>query len=324
MELIKTKQWEDFCFFYENRSQISRSKFKKLKDSIQKTGYIICPILVMPCANEDRLVNLDNMESNHENHKYAIIDGQNRLLACRDLDMEIIVVINELSTRDDIVTANNTSTPWEIADYIKYYDKKGKPQYNKLHELWKEYTTKSFTTSSVIEVFLNSNRNGFGGASVAVKGGDYVVNEEFGSKVLDSCQLIEEVDEDLFRNTKFVRMIKSIMFDFPKFNIEILAKAINRGGEIEVPNDEGVGKKLILDIYEKNLPDNDGSYIPTDLKNWIFYRDGNECQHDDCDKREDLDVDHIQAFSKWGETTASNLRLLCSRHNKIKGNKENL
>lgn len=322
MELIKTTNWDDFCFFYENRSKITRSKFLKLLKAIESTGYIICPILVMPCRNEDRLINLDGNETEDVNHKYAVIDGQNRLLACRELGIDAVVVVNNNSNRDDIVVANNTATPWGISDYIKYYDKKGKPQYHLLHTLWNEYTSHGFTTSAIIETFIDPYMDGFGGAANAVKSGNYVVNEEFGRSVLDGCLVIEEVDGDLFRNTKFVRSMKKLYFNFDGFNVDIIAMAIDRGAEIEMPNDESAGMKILLEIYEKNLPSSEERHIPKVLRDWIYFRDKGICQHEECNETENLHVDHMKAYSRWGMTEAANLQLLCEKHNKMKSNKD--
>jgi 5-methylcytosine-specific restriction endonuclease McrA len=38
-------------------------------------------------------------------------------------------------------------------------------------------------------------------------------------------------------------------------------------------------------------------------------------------KLDDMDADHVSAWSKGGESTAENCQMLCSTHNKAKGNR---
>ena len=38
-------------------------------------------------------------------------------------------------------------------------------------------------------------------------------------------------------------------------------------------------------------------------------------------KLDEMDADHVQAWSKQGKTNLKNCQVLCSRHNKVKGNK---
>ena len=57
--------------------------------------------------------------------------------------------------------------------------------------------------------------------------------------------------------------------------------------------------------------------IPRDLRWEVMERDNFTCQH--CGFRRFLEIDHIVAFSKGGETVTSNLQTLCGKCNMKKG-----
>lgn len=58
------------------------------------------------------------------------------------------------------------------------------------------------------------------------------------------------------------------------------------------------------------------------LKNFIFSRDGVKCAISGCDG-DYLGIDHIRSLSKYPELAfaPSNLRVLCRKHNSLKGNR---
>lgn len=66
-------------------------------------------------------------------------------------------------------------------------------------------------------------------------------------------------------------------------------------------------------------------YIPSITKEKVFLRDKYECQYIDpkskrrCKSRHLLQIDHIKPISKGGNSEVSNLQLLCSTHNQLKG-----
>ena len=63
-------------------------------------------------------------------------------------------------------------------------------------------------------------------------------------------------------------------------------------------------------------------YIPQNIRAEVWKRDQGQCQFSDphtgkkCQSRHAVEFDHIKEFSKGGEHTSANLRLLCSAHNK--------
>ena len=60
--------------------------------------------------------------------------------------------------------------------------------------------------------------------------------------------------------------------------------------------------------------------IPGDVQREVYERDGGQCTQ--CGSTDNLHFDHILPFSKGGSSkTASNIQLLCARHNLVKSDK---
>ena len=59
-------------------------------------------------------------------------------------------------------------------------------------------------------------------------------------------------------------------------------------------------------------------YISETIKKAVYSRDGGACQC--CGSSVDLEYDHITPFSCGGQSTASNIQLLCMKCNRSKSN----
>ncbi len=60
-------------------------------------------------------------------------------------------------------------------------------------------------------------------------------------------------------------------------------------------------------------------YIPSEVRREVWHRDGGQCVR--CHSEEDLQYDHIIAWSRGGGNSPSNLELLCGRCNRAKSNR---
>jgi 5-methylcytosine-specific restriction endonuclease McrA len=56
-------------------------------------------------------------------------------------------------------------------------------------------------------------------------------------------------------------------------------------------------------------------YIPATIKQYVWMRDKGRCTHAGCESQHKLQYDHIKPLAKGGETSVTNLRLLCQTHN---------
>lgn len=64
-------------------------------------------------------------------------------------------------------------------------------------------------------------------------------------------------------------------------------------------------------------------YIPAAIKRNVYRKAGGQCTYmhaesgNRCSETRHLELDHVTPFATGGETSASNLRLRCSAHNKL-------
>jgi hypothetical protein len=110
----KTKDYSIFTFRKDNRKAISPSHVKRLVESIQVKNLLPSkPIEVTK-----------DME---------IINGQHRLLAAKQLGLDVYYTINENFTPEEIVLISITKN-WMIEDFLNYFVVNGAPEYIKFRD----------------------------------------------------------------------------------------------------------------------------------------------------------------------------------------------
>ena len=89
--------------------------------------------------------------------------------------------------------------------------------------------------------------------------------------------------------------------------------------------------ETIAVLAEKELRDNietkrqteispkNSRYIPVQVKEVVFKRAQNNCEHPGCREKRNLQLDHVIPFSKGGDNSLGNIQLLCRGHNLSKG-----
>ena len=81
---------------------------------------------------------------------------------------------------------------------------------------------------------------------------------------------------------------------------------------------------LTREKAQKYIPQSESRFIPDWIKREVAVRDGNQCRHINwlgmrCKEKRNLEYDHVISWSRGGESTVENLRLLCQKHNRQKG-----
>lgn len=110
--IYKTKDYNIFKKHHGNRN-ISEKMLKMLKDSILHKNLLeFRPILV--------------------NSSMEVMDGQHRLNAARDLDLEIYYRIYDEYQSKDIILLNNNQKSWSYDDYCNYYENEANINYLRL------------------------------------------------------------------------------------------------------------------------------------------------------------------------------------------------
>lgn len=110
----KTRDYDKFIFRDDNRSQIDQAHVKKLINSIKSK-------------------NLLDLRPIDVNSDFEIIDGQHRLLAAKELGLEIYYnVKNDLKSED--IIRMNIAKPWTNKDYLNFYVKHDNEEYKKFQQ----------------------------------------------------------------------------------------------------------------------------------------------------------------------------------------------
>lgn len=114
----KTKNYDLFKFRDDNRDKIDKTHIKKLVESIKAKNLLeFRPILV--------------------NASMEVIDGQHRLLAAKELGIDIYYQVQKDLDSKDILLIS-TSKAWTFSDYLNYYCKNHYPEYLKLQSFMKK------------------------------------------------------------------------------------------------------------------------------------------------------------------------------------------
>ena len=134
MKILNSTNYNDFKFYEGNRPA---AHYKKIMASILErdlTQYN--PII---CSNQGGSL--------------YIIDGQNRFLACKELNIPIYYTLVSDGVESDIMALNISQKNWSDTDYLEYYALKGFPIYIKIKNLISDYP--HLTIGSIIRTTLN-------------------------------------------------------------------------------------------------------------------------------------------------------------------------
>ena len=215
-----TKDYSLFKFFNYNRA-IKRANLKEIKKAIQKRG-LIMPILVTK--------------------DFKVIDGQHRLLALQELEMEVHYVIAHDYVSNDVEEVNNVGSNWDVRARVNNLAEHGDPDCIRLLELYKTWGH-TFSEGTINDAF-NVN---LGHSTKEIKSKTYTMNEELGDRVLSNALLMTEITSKA-RQTKFVRALKVIMVENDNFDINILrANAENK--KLNVYNSQHDIQNEIIMVY---------------------------------------------------------------------------
>jgi hypothetical protein len=202
-----------FKFRDDNRASINQAHVEKLKKSISKR-------------------NLLHLKPIQVNGEMDIIDGQHRVLAAKDLGVDIWYEVDGSLAPEDIILMN-ISKSWQMLDYLNYYVKHNYPEYVKLQKFMKEKQVS-------IQVALRLMSGTTLAPKQAFKDGEFVFNQEVAFENLDLCQRTIDLIQRLKGNCAWTSSSKFwqsllIVFRHPSFsekkwfaNLEMLINKITQ------------------------------------------------------------------------------------------------
>src|ERR1700690_547235 len=209
-EILKTNDYTIFKT-HENNRKINPLNLQKIIFSLKKQNMLqFRPILV------DQNMN--------------VIDGQHRLEAAKELNLEIYYQKNSEATHQDIVLLNTNQKPWSYDDYFNYYISLGNEDYKKI----KQFCLQSnMTISEFVQQFSTDKSN----ISSVVKGGNFKFPSE--ERLIIINKLIKDVSDVLNSINRYVisdikiyksMKLKSALYSFlrnPDLDCEVLLNKIS-------------------------------------------------------------------------------------------------
>lgn len=159
-EINKTTNYDMFTFSEDNRARIDQQHVKNIENSIKSKNLLhLRPIIV------------------DENMK--VIDGQHRLIAAKNLKIEIYYKV-DVSLKPKDVILMNISKPWNSVDYFNFYVKNNYLEYIKL----KNFIEKNNLTFGVgFYIQGLTCRQGY----QEFKKGDFKFKEEQSKHEIETC-----------------------------------------------------------------------------------------------------------------------------------------
>ena len=119
--ITTTKNYDLFTLSDENRN-VDLSRHRRLKESMQKYGFLSCFPIACTRNGVSALV---------------VKDGQHRLEIAKELGLPVPYVIEDQDF--DVAEVNCTSKPWTIRDYVEKHATNGNAEYIKAMQFAEEY-----------------------------------------------------------------------------------------------------------------------------------------------------------------------------------------
>ncbi len=139
MQIQTTKDYDLFKSIDANR-KVDPAHVRKLAASIDKKNLLtVNPVIVN-----------GNME---------IIDGQHRVAACRQLQIEVHYMMVGGVQNNDIHMLNSTNKKWTLTDYINYHAVEGSPNFIEINKLIDSNPNMTVHTLIMLSSKHNFNNN---------------------------------------------------------------------------------------------------------------------------------------------------------------------
>jgi len=232
-EILKTKDYSIFKKHESNR-KIYPQNLKNIKFSIQ-------------CRNmlDMRPISVDS--------EMRVLDGQHRLQAAKELDLDIYYQIKKNSKDEDIILLNINQKPWGYEEYLNFYVSKNMPTYVRISDFCR---SNSIKLDHVLKIILNSGNN----------------KKRFKSGTLDEVKndVFEEIKNNFMMTEFVIKHLKTyILSDTKYFHQKMFFRGLSQFLRNPINLDVFLGKLKVKSDSVKQCTSVD-SYIKmwTDIYNW--------------------------------------------------------
>ncbi|MFA1821195.1 hypothetical protein ACDX78_13645 [Virgibacillus oceani] len=196
------------------------------------------------------------------NEEMIIIDGQNRFIHSRKVNVPVKYIIVEGLTEEDITRMNTNQRKWNLKDFIEAFANQGKEEYIKLIDLINQRSSSGIT--NVLNVSIDSP-TGVTKSSKLIKSGDFQFHNY--EKAVEFFRFMVHFREKTKtpKRSKFEAALHEL-YRLEKFDENrIIRKVIQNelDEEIKVKNttNHTEALKTLLDAYNHKLSPSSEKYI---------------------------------------------------------------
>ena len=234
MKIPEIKETYDYSIFKRLEGNRDVKQVKAIIDSIKKIGYLFNPIMC--------------------NEKMEIIDGQNRLEACKTLKLPMYYYTVKGIGIDEAIALNLGRTNWKPINYAKSYAEQGRESYILLMKLANDFPW--FKFQEVISVAANTiTTNGW--VYRGVSEGTYELTKENYEIAREKLNILNDMQETLVRIIGVRRLYISCIawtLSVKGLDVNRFIKVLNEKYPLLRPAcDADIFLKDLSDIYNKGL-----------------------------------------------------------------------
>lgn len=230
--VLKTANLDQFVAIGGNRTP-NPAHIKRLVESINKYGVLCNPILV--------------------NEKMEVIDGQHRLMACRETKSEVYYIVLPGYDLDEVHTLNLNQKNWTKKDFMFGYANMGIESYQNLANFVNKHSDYNFNDclalcSNISSANAQTKSHNRGSDQIfeegTWKGKDFNLADIWATKIRQLKPYYAG-----YNRSSFVGVM-IILFQNPQFNFnEFLHKVSLQPGELKDCANRDQYRVLIHDIY---------------------------------------------------------------------------
>lgn len=185
------------------------SKFQKLKGNREPDVTHIRRLMKSITANNMLATNPIIVTKD-----FYVIDGQHRLSAAQQLDIDIYYAVSEedLNLRD-VVLLNDTNKRWLLEDFVDSYIKLGYEEYQTWKQFAKKYSLRLTTAATLLSMERESTVLPSYKSKLA-KSGDFEIKDiDYSIEFVEKLKQVEPYcyTTTVFQNREFVRSVFSVI-----------------------------------------------------------------------------------------------------------------
>lgn len=244
MSYYKTSNYDYFVNTSVNR-EVNLKHVASLAESIKKMG-LLKPLNVVKLGN-----------------KYHILDGGNRLAACKLAGVPVTFIVLQVVTEDNIVEVMaelNKQINWKDSDYVKGYAANGKLAYQDYEAFKSRYS--DFKQNGIQCILAMDGGEKYTG--VNFRNGEFVSGNLITSCTFtDDLLVLRDMGFKQFNNTKFIQALIPIWLS-EKYNHNQLVKGIQRKtyeNAFDGLNSIKLFKKKIILVYYHGLQNDEYKFM---------------------------------------------------------------